>query len=172
MEMDEKLDSGPIIAQIKQKISINDNVSNLTKKLTKKAITLLKYNLPQYINFKQNNKIPKSQPKNYTLHLPPQPQDHALANFTPSYKSRTHSTAFISYQQIKAAIKGQKANTIHALIRSLNPEPGAWTQINKTKLKIIQTSLQHQQLKINKVQIPGKTILSWQQFTNGHKLNL
>jgi len=146
MKMDEQLDHGPIIAQAKQKINLNDNVATLTQKLTHKAISLLP--LLSTINLQ---------------HL--KPQNHKIATYTPSLKTRTRQSAFIP------SLKTKNPRKLHALIRSLNPDPGAWTKINGQELKIIETKLKKDKLEISKVQLPGKNPISWQQFQHGHQLN-
>lgn len=144
MQMDEQLDHGPIIAQVKQKIDINDNVATLTQKLTILAISLLHTNLPNL-----NSLLKKAKPQN-----------HKKATQTPSTKSRTRQSAYIPTQNIYPPGQANNPQKLHALIRSLNPDPGAWTKINNQELKILETKLEKDKLKITKVQIPGKNPIS------------
>jgi methionyl-tRNA formyltransferase len=156
MAMDEGMDTGPIISQAKVSIDINDNCETLTNKLTLSAIKLLAAKLPQITT-------------NYHK-LPTIPQDEALATYTPTTKTRNRQSAFIPWSEIKKAIDGEGGSATHALIRSLNPDPGAWTKIGNLELKIIRTSLENYlkikncKLKIDLVQLPGKTPISWKQF--------
>jgi methionyl-tRNA formyltransferase len=149
MQMDEQLDHGPIIAQVKQKISLNDNVATLTQKLTHLAISSLLPVIPAqaetYIN-----------------------QNHQKATYTPRLKTRTRQSAFIPSFKIYPPERTSDPKKLHALIRSLNPEPGAWTKINGQELKIIETKLEKDKLKITQVQLPGKTPISWREFINRH----
>lgn len=154
MEMDADLDHGPIISQAKQSIDIDDNVATLTNKLTQTAIDFIHSALPQYLSGK----------------LSPIPQNHNQALLTPGTKSRNRETALIPWENIALALKGENATAIHALIRSLNPDPGAHTIINTIDLKIIKTKLEGGHLKIETVQMPGKSEISWNQFTSGHSL--
>jgi len=146
MQMDKDLDHGPIITQKKLSININDNVATLTQKLTLLAISF-----------------------SDTLHRlvrgPSKPQNHNKATYTPSTKSRTRQSAFIKTLTTKNPKK------IHALIRSLNPDPGAWTIINGQEIKILETKLKYGQLEIITVQLPGKTPISWQRFINRYQLS-
>ncbi len=145
MQMDEQLDHGPIIAKLKQDIDINDNVETLTQKLTQKAIALLRVQ-PSW----------RVEPSNL------QPQNHKKATFTPGPKTRTRQSAYIK----SLTTNGPE---LHALIRSLNPDPGAWTKINNQDVKIIKTQLgKDNKLEIITVQLPGKNPISWQQFQSGH----
>jgi len=145
MKMDEKLDHGPIITQEKLTININDNVTTLTQKLTQLAISLLSGVQPLW-------------------EVEPQkPQNHKRATYTPSLTTRTRQSAFIPNFRTKNPQK------LHALIRSLNPDPGAWTKINGQELKILETNLNKNELEIIRVQLPGKTPISWQQFLAGRQ---
>ena len=153
MKMDEQLDHGPIITQAKQPIDINDDVKTLTQKLTRLAISLL--------------------PQHKVRNLMFEPQNHQKATYTPSIKSRTRQSAFIK------TLKTNNPKKLHALIRSLNPDPGAWTTINNQELKIIKTKLTQKSqsktdqpmvetLEILTIQLPGKTPISWRDFANRH----
>ncbi|MBU1256409.1 hypothetical protein KKA49_01875 [Patescibacteria group bacterium] len=146
MQMDEQLDHGPIITQKKLTININDNVKTLTQKLTTLAISLLSGVQPP-------------------IEVEPQkPQNHQKASYTPSLKTRTRQSAFIP------SLNTNNPAQLHALIRSLNPDPGAWTKINGQELKILETKLTpDNQLEILTVQLPSKTPISWQQFQAGHQ---
>ncbi len=154
MEMDEKMDHGNIIAQIKVGIDTNDDVAKLTTKLTRAAEKIL------------IDKIPEICAQNYTSTS----QDESLVTFTSSHKSISHVSALVPAVKIFKALKGVDANTVHALIRSLNPEPGAWTHIGGIDIKILKTYLVDHKLVIDTVQIPGKNPTSWKQFLSGHKI--
>ena len=155
MEMDALLDHGPVIAQSKIAIDISDNTATLTTKLTQKAIALLADKLPEICAQKYTKK----------------PQDETAVVFTPSYKTQTRENAHIPYEKIRIAQSGSDASTLHALIRSLNPDPGAWTKINNTDVKLIDTSLVGDKLVLNTVQLSGKSPISWKQFLQGHQLD-
>lgn len=156
MHMDEELDHGPIISQLPQTIDTNDNIASLTNKLTVNAIALLKETLPQYL----------------LGQLEPKPQDHNKASYTPSYKTLTHDSAYIPLQKLKTALTSPKtAAALHAQIRSLNPDPGAWTKTTTGQaLKILKTKLVDNRLQILTVQLAGKSPLSWDDFTKGNRL--
>jgi len=152
MEMDDKLDHGPIIAQSKITIDIDDNTATLTTKLTQAAILLLA------------DKLPEICAQNYQKTA----QDERLAVFTPSHKTISRQSAFIPYEKILIAQNGVNSKETHALIRSLNPEPGAWTTIDGNDIKILDTSLTDEKLILNTVQLSGKSPISWKQFLQGH----
>jgi methionyl-tRNA formyltransferase len=155
MLMDKKLDHGPIIAQKSLSISPDDDVASLQTKLEPLVIDILHTSLPDFLK-----------------NLPtPTPQDESLATYTPATKTRNHQSAFIPVDIFLAAISGQNAAGISALIRSQNPDPGAWTKISDTELKILQVSLENNRLLPLSVQIPGKSPISWTQFLSGHKIS-
>lgn len=155
MEMDEKLDHGNIISQSKVNIDIDDDVSRLTTKLTQAAEHIL------------IDKIPEICAQKFTSTT----QDESLATFTPSHRTLTHLSAFVPFVKILDSVNsGLDAKEIHALIRSLNPEPGAWTNIDNLEVKILKTSLVSDKLVLDTVQIPGKNPVSWKQFLSGHPL--
>ncbi len=155
MAMDEQLDHGPIITQVKVPISTDDDVASLTQRLTSAAIKLLTSALPDYLSGK----------------LTATPQDHSQATFTPTTKTRTRDSAFVSWQDITT----KDPATIHALIRSLNPDPGAWTQIptnrGQIEAKILKTNLTDK-LNIETIQLPSRSPISFQQFLAGYSLTL
>lgn len=149
--MDSQLDHGPIVAQEKISIDLDDNTATLTTKLTRLAIQLL------------DNKLPEICAKTYTYTA----QDENLVTFTPSHRSLTRESAFIPWEKLRYSMNEKGAET-HALIRSLNPEPGAWTTIKDKDLKILKTSLVENKLKIEQVQMSGKNPISWKQFSSGY----
>lgn len=155
MEMDALLDHGPIIAQSKLPIDITENTATLTTKLTQTAISLLA------------DKLPEICAQNYQKSA----QDETQAVFTPSHKTLTRQSAFIPFEKILVAQNGINSKELHALIRSLNPDPGAWTTINELDVKILETSLQDDKLSLDTVQLSGKSPISWKQFLQGHQLN-
>jgi len=155
MEMDALLDHGPIISQVKLPIDINDNTAILTTKLTQAASQLLA------------DKLPEICAQNYQKTA----QDESLVVFTPSHRTISRQSAFIPYEKIRLAQSGSDSKEIHALIRSLNPDPGAWTTINGLDIKILKTLLLENKLILDLVQLPGKSPISWKQFLQGHPIN-
>lgn len=157
MKVDEGMDTGPVIYQEKVSIDINDNCESLTDKLTQVSIKLLAEYLPR-LTLEKFSAIP---------------QDNSQATYTPTTKTRNHANAFIPWSEIKPCLSNERCLRLHALIRSLNPEPGAWTKISlkekgkskkEIEVKIIKTSLVKSQMVIELVQLPGKSPISWQQF--------
>ena len=148
MVMDKQMDHGPIINQIKVSIDPNENVKELTTKLTQAGIEILERNLPEICAQKFTST----------------PQNETLATFTPSLKTLTHQNAFIPWEKLC-----QFSLTTNALINSLNPQPGAWTTYHDQELKILQTKVTGNKFEIETVQVPSKTPISWKNFLSGHE---
>lgn len=173
MEMDSALDHGPIIAQIAQKIDVDDNVETLLIKLTDKANHLLDEALPRYLEWSETHFPPAEYVNLHSIvNLPPIPQEHDKATFTPATSSRTRANALVPWEEITLATNGNHPEIVHALIRSLNPDPGAWTQIIKDQdrldFKLVKTKVHEGRLEIEEIQVPGKPSVSWKQFLAGH----
>ncbi len=155
MEMDEQLDHGPIISQKEVPIDINDDTATLTTKLTQAAILLLA------------DKLPEICAETYQKTA----QDETKVVFTPSHKTQIRENSFVPFEKILVAQNGINSPEVHALVRSLNPEPGAWTTINDIDIKIIKTLLSEGKLILDTVQLPGKSPISWKQFLSGHPIS-
>ena len=163
MEMVEKLDAGPIISKRKVKIDLSDNIQSLTTKLTTEAITSITIDMQEYFNG----------------NIKPIPQNEQQVILTPTTRSLTRTSAFIPWSDLKLALSGQhSALKLHNLIRSLNPNPGAWTRIpvssgqgqvsSEIEVKIVKTSLDTRYLILDTIQLPGKSPISWSSFLSGH----
>lgn len=152
MKMDQQLDHGPVIAQEPVDIEEIDDVASLTTKLTQAAKQLLA------------DKLPEICAGNYHTIT----QNESRVTYTAKTNSLNHQVAFVAYEKITSAETGDKAREISALIRSLTPEPGAWTRIDGKEIKIIKTHLDGHKLTIDQVQLPGKSPISWKQFAAGH----
>lgn len=155
MEMDRDLDHGPVIAQQEVGIAAGDNVATLTDRLTLEGLKLLDQTLPAYLEGKVTATA----------------QDDAQASYTPSFKARTRQSAFIPWFEIEAAMRGENAQKTDCLIRSLNPDPGAWTKVarddKELEIKLVETNVTDDRLELIRVQRPGKQPVSWRQFDAG-----
>jgi len=162
MVMDEQLDHGPIIYQTKIDIDIDDNNGTLTNKLTQAGIKLLTEYLPQLAATPPAGGFTAT------------PQNHDKATYTPTTKTRTRENAFLGWSIVHKAMNGENAPAVHALIRSNNPDPGAWTKIGNLDIKLIQTRLNQKdnRLEIELIQLSGKKPISWKNFLAGHKKSL
>jgi len=143
MLMDEKLDHGPIISQVKIKINNYDNYQTLEKKLSQEAATLLIKTLPQY----------------FQDQIKPKPQEEKKASYT---KILTRQDGKINWQQT--------AQEIEKKIRAFYPWPGTWTELNGKRIKILKAKITNQGfLKLELVQPAGKKPMTGQEFFRGCK---
>lgn len=153
MQIDEKMDHGPILGQIKAKINTDETAESLHNRLAYLSADYLMEILPKYLN----NEI--------TL----QPQDDSKATFT---KILTREDGKIDLNK--------KAEEIERQIRAYYPWPGTWLIYKGKRLKILKVKVAdssgHQALKTKDkyllpelVQPEGKKPMEWDQFLRGVK---
>jgi methionyl-tRNA formyltransferase len=138
--MDEKMDHGKIISNLKFQISKIDNYKTLMRKLAELSADLLVENLP---NIEEKIKNAK-------------PQNELQATYTKKFKTED---AFIAPEDLKIAVNhgGEIALETERKIRALNPEPGTWTVKENKRMKILEAVLTSEgKLKLKKIQFEGK----------------
>ena len=166
MLMDEHLDTGPILRQIKIKIEPEETAQSLSNKLAKLGGNLSTTTIKDYLAGK----------------IKPQAQNENQSNYV---KKITKADGLIDWS--KSAIE------IERFVRAMNIWPSAWTWIKGKQLKIVK--VQHQVIPINsqkigktflynkglavqcgqdaliveKLQMEGKKELTSQEFLNGNK---
>lgn len=156
IKLDEKVDHGPVVAQIKLAIEPTDTSQTLlAKAFTVGAAELLKI-LPTYLAGK----------------IELRPQDHAQATFT---KRLTREDGQIDWQN--------PPEYLERFIRAMFPWPGAWTEVKVKRdtryeirrLKILRAHLEKSShpsrlssLVIDQVQLEGKNPVTWKQFCEGY----
>lgn len=168
IQMDTKMDHGPILAQEKLLLSSNETLPSLRKKTTALGTELLLRVIKQI------------QDGTAISH----PQDDTLATYT---RLLTRDSGKIDWKKSVSEIDCQ--------IRALNPWPGTWTEFNGARLKIIQAhpvelSIPYSEktlfeyhgaliaqyspgfLQLDIVQLEGKKALSGIDFARGHKERL
>ena len=166
-----KLDSGPIVLSKKIKINRNDNTGFLYKKLSTLGSKLI---LEAISNISKNN---------YTLIK----QDEAKSSYA---KKISKTETKISWTD--------SAQSIHRMVRAFTPWPGAWTfwkkEEKKIRFKILESEIiekfnensmclnigqsdrnlivkcKKNYLKLKKIQLEGKKVISGDEFINGFKL--
>jgi len=149
--MDEKMDHGPIVGQVKEKIEKNDTADSLYKRLFDLGADLLVRAVEE---IKQGK-------------MTPLPQDDQKATYTKVLKREDG--------KIDWSWPGEK---IERFVRAMSDWPGAWTKvelksiINKAqkikRLKILKAHLEGGKLVLDKVQLAGKRPVSWKQFCEGY----
>lgn len=112
MVMDEKMDHGPVLAQLKVPILDSDDFTSLHAKLAEDAAVLLAGTLPEFLAGR----------------VTPQEQDHTAATIVNTIK---RDDARLDWTR--------NAREIFNMTRALNPEPGTWTTLGKKSVKILKT---------------------------------
>ncbi len=152
MLMDEKIDHGPIIAQKELEIMTDDDSQILEKKLAQLAASFLIEILPDYLQGE----------------IEPRPQDESQASYT---KILTKRDGQINWQQ--------SAKQIARQVRAFYLWPGAWTEFNGLRVKILKAKAVKQEqaatlptgqgfLFLEMVQPAGKKPMTGQDFFRGH----
>ncbi len=154
MLMDDKIDHGPIVTQQELRIKKEDNYQTLEKRLAKLAADLLLNTLPDYLNKK----------------IKPIRQQEEKATYT---KIITRPDGRIDWSQEAIQISRQ--------IRAFYPWPGAWTEFNNLRIKILKAKAVSRKqpyalptakgyLLLETVQPAGKKPMSGADFFRGYHL--
>lgn len=139
IKLDEEVDHGPILAQVKEKILSSDTAETLYTRLFAIGARLLESNVKKYLN----NKIILVE------------QDHNDATFT------QHLTRQSGYIDLN---RPPLPDQLDRMIRAYHPWPGVWSKlkVQNEKLKVIKF------LPDKKVQMEGKKPMSCKDFINGY----
>lgn len=140
MLMDEKMDHGPVLAQIKHKID-NKDYPTLSKELAEKGAELLIQTIPKWLKGE----------------IKPKKQEHKKATFTKIIK---REDGRIDWNKTPQEIERQ--------IRAFNPWPGTFTFSNDRRIKILEAEIVNNELSIKKVQPEGKRPMSYEDFKKGY----
>jgi len=166
-----KLDSGPIVLSKKIKIDRNEDSGSLHKKLSTLGSKLILEAICKIAN------------NNYTLIK----QDEAKSSYAKKISKTETKISWMS-----------SAESIHRMVRAFTPWPGAWTywkkEEKKIRFKVLQSEIiekfnensicldigqsdmnlivkcKKNYLKLKKVQLEGKKVISGDEFINGFKL--
>jgi len=109
MQMDEGMDTGPILATATTPIERDDDAATLSERLSTMGAELLKQELPRYV----------------AGQITPKPQDDAQATMAPLLRK---SDGRINWDQT--------AQAVHNQIRGMNPWPGAHTVLGGRHIKV------------------------------------
>lgn len=165
IQMDEKMDHGPILGIQPIILSDNETFPALYKKLSLVAADLVSETLP----------------KLFVGQIQPREQNHTTATFC---KQMSFVDAKIDW--------AKPASEIDRMVRALNPEPGTWTKLNNKVIKILEVELNNEHkielpgklyilngqlavkcldgsLVIKKIKPDGKNEMSGKDFLNGLK---
>lgn len=167
IQMDEKMDHGPILAKSEINLDGTETYPGLYRKLSELAADLIVKTLPSW----------------FERTLKPTEQNHDRASFTKLIK---RTDAKIDWSE--------PAKQIDARIRALNPEPGTWTNLDGKAVKILKARVLNEHkielpgkiysvegqlvvktldnsLLIEQIQPEGKPVMCGKDFLNGLKSN-
>jgi methionyl-tRNA formyltransferase len=109
MQMDEGMDTGPVLATSSISISPDDDASTLSDRLSQLGADLLREQLPRYV----------------AGDLVPTPQDQRAATMAP-----------LLHKEHGRIDWNQSAQAVHNQIRGMNPWPGAQTALGERRIKV------------------------------------
>ncbi len=112
MQMDEGMDTGPIVATAATRIEAADDAATLSERLSNMGAALLREQLPRYL----------------AGELTPKQQDDAAATMAPLLDK---SDGRIQWNK--------PAQAVHNQIRGMNPWPGAHTVLGERRIKVHRT---------------------------------
>ena len=111
MQMDEGLDTGPMLAKRSLAIKDEDTNGSLSPRLAELGAELLIDTLPKYLRGE----------------ITPQAQDDDLSTYAPMLKKAEGELDF-----------NQDAQSLARQVRAFQPWPGTYTEWNRTRLKVLQ----------------------------------
>lgn len=109
MQMDEGMDTGPLLAKATTPIEPGDDAGTLSERLSRMGAELLTEELPRYV----------------AGALRTEPQDETEATMAPLLRKEDGRIDW-----------AQSAEAVHDQIRGMNPWPGAHTSLGKRRIKI------------------------------------
>ncbi len=171
IKMDKYMDHGPIVSAFPYTLMGHETTEELRKELFALSAPFIMDLLPHYIAHKIKLK----------------PQNHDEATFTKAVTKQDgyiNPTTFVKALEgteggelplefAKASVKAN-AQSIDRLVRALTPWPGVWTTVRVTpeadikRLRILETNVKDDALVLLRVQLEGKGIVTWKQFTEGY----
>ncbi|MBU1292214.1 methionyl-tRNA formyltransferase [Patescibacteria group bacterium] len=143
IQMNEKMDAGPIIAQKETKINPDDTFQSLETRLAEEIADLIIIILPRYFK----NKIK------------PQIQDESQVSYT---KILTRDDGRINLDE--------NPQEIEKKVRAFYPWPGTWTEINNQRVKILKVKIKNNKISLELVQPAGKKSMTGEAFYRGHNV--
>jgi methionyl-tRNA formyltransferase len=110
MEMDEGLDTGPIIATARRHVGATDTAGSLTRDLAALGADLLRRELPRYL----------------AGELVPVPQDDAAAT----------AAAKVTVEEAHVDPVRHSSEAVDRAVRAFDPRPGAWCLVEGGRIKL------------------------------------
>mgnify|MGYP003968687971 CR=1 FL=1 len=131
MQLDKKMDHGPILSQIQAKISPNEDYFDLSERLSDLGADLLKKNIISYLEYELKGRF----------------QDDAKATFC---QMIAKADGQISWQKT--------SQELHNQVRAFIDWPGSFVKLNNLDIKILQTKISDQDLEPGKILIDNNKL--------------
>lgn len=186
IQMDEKIDRGPIIAQEEMKILPNERRPDLEIRLTDLAFDMLKRIFSENVAFFRLGMSSEAGGPQWRKkrHIELKIQNHEKATYCYRLKK---DDGFIPLSSLKKALANQPYKltfkqfnnvTVYNLFRGLYPWPGVWTQFTPSRcqegqykrLKLTDLTLLKDKLVIKKVQLEGKKEVDFATFNRAYRI--
>ncbi len=139
MKIDSKVDHGPTLSQVEEKIEPQDDSETLYARLFKIGANLLVKTIPKYISGE----------------LKPKEQDHSRATYTERDLKRESGLIKLD--------ESPNIERLDRMIRAYYPWPGVWFKAKLNGSERIVKLLPNQ-----KIQVEGKSVMSLKDFGNGY----
>jgi methionyl-tRNA formyltransferase len=164
-----EMDRGDILEQVEYKLGNSETSGELYNKLFKIAAE----NLPKVLNSYVSGKAK----------LKKQNEDRATYTYSP-----THPKSTFIYKEDAKIDWNKPVEYIERLVRAYHPWPIAWTTLKELekglglkirndkksgeagnlRVKVFSSEISQDSLKINKIQVEGGKVLTWEEFANGY----
>lgn len=132
MQLDKKMDHGPILEQIEVKIGVNEDYIDLSERLSTVGADILNKNILDYLNGNTN----------------PLPQDDTQATFCQMINKQDGQ---INWQK--------SAQSIHNQVRAYRLWPSAYTKLDDLAIKILQTEVVAENLQPGQIKFDQHNLL-------------
>ncbi len=157
MKINEKFDTGPIIKQVSFSIALTDTTYNLAQKAFPLGITMFLEALDELAN---DNLIEKEQvgEASYTKSIK---KDDAHIDFSEDIKVIDRKIRAFYPKPIAWAYLSE-------LVKYFSPNQNVPSKWQEKRVLLLNSQLLNDTLQINKLQLEGKSPISWKQFASGY----
>lgn len=182
--MDEKMDHGPVIAQEKLEIALNDVRGIMEQKLTGLGFEMVK----KLLITLSDNRTPAAVPQDHTLatHAHYMTKEHGFLPYPSLLKALKNEALMLQelphilrgylekYKSPQEKFLNNSSGTIWNFCRGISPWPGVWTTVTlndtQRRLKITEMTFVDNMLQIKKVQLDGKKEVDFPTFKKAYGL--
>jgi methionyl-tRNA formyltransferase len=171
IKIDDKMDHGPIVTQFKEEVFPGDTSLDLGKRIFTKSIEVLIPAITPYLTGKIKPKVQDETLSSYTTLLTKE-CGYIPGNLITSAQLGNYQGLVWKIPFIKNHSEPLTPLVFYNFIRSVSPWPGMWTKVvigkDTKRLKILEIHLDGEKLILDKVQLEGKNIVTWNEFVRGY----